>query len=130
MSKSKGLQYTAGEKQVIDSSWFTLMRAVERSSTQEKRLEAAVKSDAKEFGQTSARALIIESVLRGLKADSIVAIRNAMIERDEKLMAFAVGVWLGAERAFLPEGPAVLITSLEQARTAWKSAHDRYLEGL
>ena len=66
MSKSKGLQYTAGEKQVIDSSWFTLMRAVERSSTQEKRLEAAVKSDAKEFGQTSARALIIESVLRGL----------------------------------------------------------------
>ncbi len=130
MSKSKGLQYTAGEKQVIDSSWFTLMRAVEHSSLQENRLLSILRTETKEFGRTSAKALILSSVVHGLRQPGPETLNNVVRDRDEKLIGYCVGVYLRSERDHLPEGAAVLIDSLSQGITAWNTAHARYLESV
>lgn len=126
----KGLDYTSGEKTVIESAWHTLMRCVESSWLQESRLRTLLRVETKEFGSVSAKALVMDQVRRGLQTPGPVTLANLSRERDEKVMAYIVGVYLRSERDHLPEGPEMLFATLTQADAAWTTAHTRYLESV
>lgn len=129
-TKPKSMSYTRGETEVINSAWFTLMRCVEHSRLQESRLQDIIRDRAKHFGATSAKAHVMDMVRCGLKEPGPETLNNLSRDSNERVICYMVGVFLRSERGHLPEGPAMLMTTLEQAQTAWSAAHNRYLESV
>lgn len=120
------LPYTSAQKATIDAGWFALQRAVETNSLQETRLKNIFKSEKKEFGATSAKALVIEMVLRGMSPIGPATISNLALERDEKVIGFMIGVFLSGHL----DNATPCIDAMLAARAAWNEAHQTYLKGL
>ena len=127
MSKKCTLSFTAAEKKAIDDGWYALKRLVEINSTIERRVDALAKSETKEFGLHSGRALVLEQVLRGTLCNgNMVQIQNLSLERDEKILAFMVGVWL---QDYTMDRQTELHDMI-RATNARNDAHVRYLESI
>lgn len=127
MSKKPTMPFTAAQKKAIDDGWYALKRLVEINSTIERRVDALAKSEIKEFGLHSGRALVLEQILRGTLCNgNMVQIQNLSLERDEKILAFMVGVWL---QDYTVDRRAEL-HDMVLATNARGDAHVRYLESI
>lgn len=127
MTGKSSLPYTSAQRKAIDDAHYALMRAVERSNLMERRINAVLKSEAKEFGLVSAKAHVAEFVYHGMREAGPATLANLCYERDEKIICYMVGVYL---LNALDNGPQELIRALESSKAAWNEAHRAYLESV
>lgn len=83
--------YTKKQAAVIDDAWFVIMRAVEHSHQQERRLSNVLKKMKKEFSVTASKSHTIRNVAEGM---GIVKSSHLWIRDDETILSNMVGQYL------------------------------------
>lgn len=119
------LKYNAKQTKVINDSWFTLMRAVEHSIHQEKRLTDAHKILKKHFGNVAARAHIMGYVMHGMGDVGPATIDNLAFQNDQVILCYMVGVYLKVR-----DHDKGLIHALKVAKVAESEAQNNFLDSL
>lgn len=119
------LKYNAKQTKIINESWFTLMRAVEHSIQQEKRLTDAHKILKKHFGNVAARAHIMGYVMQGMGEVGPATIDNLAFQNDQVILCYMVGVYLKAR-----DYDRELIQALKSAKVAESEAQNSFLDSL
>lgn len=130
MSKATALKYTAAEKRAVDAGWFALMRAVESSRDQERRINEAVK--ARKAGRVTlagARHFVIETVRSAMLQLGPNQVDYLARESDEYILCYFVGAWL-KRRTQEGEYPSKVWDDLTEAYLSHRAAHLRYLESI
>lgn len=130
MPKATALKYTAAEKRAVDAGWFALMRAVETSRDQERRVTEAVK--ARKAGGVSlagARAFVVETVRAAMLQMGPDQIDYLARESDEYILCYFVGAWL-KRRTQDFKLPSEVWDSLADAERAHSAAVLRALDSI
>ena len=124
MAKLK--KYTPEQTKIIDTAWHLLMRSVESSILQEKRITDAFKADVKDFGNTATRAHIMSYVSNGLRPLEANTLMNLSGQRNEIVLCYMVGQHLVSTMV----NPGELAAELLKASEAEVEAQKEFFKTL
>lgn len=127
---ASSITYTAAERRTVEAGWFALMRAVEISRDQERRVTEAVKAR-KAGGVTpaGARAFVIETVRSAARQLGSGQVEYLAKQSDEYILCYFVGAWI-MQRTESGEYPAEIWDRLADAEQAHRAAVRRALDGI